>query len=518
MMSAAIVPPSRRRWPAVAVGFGLLAAVVVAGGRGLASSPGAAAAALAAPQTPQTPETLETLETPETPEAAVRAFYAALAEGDCQRAARLRQPYTVGRCRAIRDVAVAAIVQRYADERTGVVFVEVTYRTGAADQSRYEAFRGFVKAVRGAEHWRIDGRSYRPWADTALDRYLREIAGISRGHGAQAVTMALPPAPQRDRSGATPRPAPPPVGSAAVLAGLWPTPALQGFPEEARPRSLKPADRTPPARTVASPALDPLPPALHGSIRRVRPAEGDAPIALTFDLCEQAHEIAGYDGAIVDYLRAERVAATFFAGGKWLRSHQERAMQLIADPLFEVGNPAWTHGNLRVLDAARAEEQIVWTQQQYAEVHAALAARAGAAGIDAAEVAKIPAAPRAFRFPYGACHRESLALANRLGLPSIQWDVVSGDAARATTAAALAKGVLAAARPGSIVVMHANGRGHATAAALPAIVAGLRGRGFRFVTIGELLAAGTPVAVESCYELKPGDNLRYDALAGDGRR
>lgn len=454
-------------------------------------------------------------------EQAVRAFYAALAGGDCVEASRLRQPYAPRRCREIRDVDVVRIEARYQDDRLGVVFVDLSYRTGDGEKARVETFRGFVKTVFADDRWLIDGRSYRHWPETALDRYLREITGISRGRGTAAVSMPLPPPP----TGANEPPAPPaqtprtdavPVGSALVLERLWPGPALAGTAAETRPRSLRPADRTPPSSTIPVAPRDPLPTALQGSIRRVRPADGDAPIALTFDLCEQADEITGYDGAIVDHLRAQAVPATFFAGGKWLRSHPERAMQLIADPLFEVGNHAWTHGNLRVLDLARAEEQITWTQAQYAETRAVLAARARDAGIDEQEIARIPAAPRVFRFPYGTCNPQSLALAARLGMAAIQWDVVSGDAARGISAATVATSVLAAARPGSIVVMHANGRGHATAAALATIVPALRARGFRFVTVSTLLASGAPVAVDQCYELKPGDNRRYDALFGDG--
>jgi peptidoglycan/xylan/chitin deacetylase (PgdA/CDA1 family) len=43
------------------------------------------------------------------------------------------------------------------------------------------------------------------------------------------------------------------------------------------------------------------------------------------------------------------------------------------------------------------------------------------------------------------------------------------------------------ARNGSIIIMHANGRGWHTAEALPQIIAFLRGRGFELVTVSELL-------------------------------
>jgi peptidoglycan/xylan/chitin deacetylase (PgdA/CDA1 family) len=305
------------------------------------------------------------------------------------------------------------------------------------------------------------------------------------------------------------------VGSAAVMAALWTADDLKGRAEEARIRRQRPPDRTPPD-AVEAPPLPPLPPARQGSIRRLRPAGDAKPVALTFDLCERADDATGYDGAVVDALRADLVPATFFAGGKWMRSHPERARQLIADPLFEVGNHAWSHGNLRVLAEAAAMQQIAWTQAEYARLRQDVAARAAAAGVDQAAVAAIPPAPALFRFPYGVCRDETLALANRLGLAAIQWDVISGDAVAGTRPGAVEAAVMAGVRPGSIVVFHANGRGAGTALALPAIIRQLRARGYRLVTVSTLLAAGMPVAAAECYEQRPGDNRRYDRLFGDG--
>ena len=101
---------------------------------------------------------------------------------------------------------------------------------------------------------------------------------------------------------------------------------------------------------------------------------------------------------------------------------------------------------------------------------------------------------------------------NEAGLLAIQWDVVSGDPAKAATAEAIRAWRCARVKPGSIVVMHANGRGWHTAEALPLVIADLRKRGFEFATVGELLEKGEPVIADSCYEVKPGDNARYDKL------
>jgi peptidoglycan/xylan/chitin deacetylase (PgdA/CDA1 family) len=313
----------------------------------------------------------------------------------------------------------------------------------------------------------------------------------------------------------------PQCGSQAVLERLWTPEQLHGTPADGKTARLRPADHAPPDPLPADVTLlqpDPASPLTvpAGSIRRVVPRDGARLIALAFDLCERADQISAYDAAVVDFLRAQRVAATFFAGGKWMRTRAERAMQLIADPLFEVGNHAWTHGNLRVLSGKRTEEQIVWTQQEYAALRRIVAERATRAGVAGGEIDQIPALPAAFRFPYGVCSPQALQMTKRLGLAAIQWDVISGDATPGTTAPQIVRGVLAGVKPGSIVVFHANGRSHGTAEALPEIVRALRAKGYRFVTVSELLRSGDPVATDDCYELRPGDNRRYDRLFGEG--
>jgi hypothetical protein len=54
------------------------------------------------------------------------------------------------------------------------------------------------------------------------------------------------------------------------------------------------------------------------------------------------------------------------------------------------------------------------------------------------------------------------------------------------------RAVVGHARSGSIIVFHINGRGWKTHEALPAILSGLRERGFRFVPLSELMRGGGP--------------------------
>jgi hypothetical protein len=120
--------------------------------------------------------------------------------------------------------------------------------------------------------------------------------------------------------------------------------------------------------------------------------------------------------------------------------------------------------------------------------------------------------PTTLRFPFGTCSQESLLTSNELGLGAVQWDVVSGDPGITVQP----DKIVSETKPGSIVIFHANGRGRGTAAALPRIVDDLRAKGFEFVTVSELLAAGTVEAVDECYELRKGDNIDYDAKYGEG--
>jgi peptidoglycan/xylan/chitin deacetylase (PgdA/CDA1 family) len=276
--------------------------------------------------------------------------------------------------------------------------------------------------------------------------------------------------------------------------------ALAGRPEEAKPRHPGPADAFVPPPPAD--AADPIRGDRAGVVRRFNLPAGDRRIALTFDLCQTRSPIAGYDGAIVDYLRANAVPATFFPAGRWLATHAERALQLIADPLFAVGNHSLDHPDLHFADAARIRSETLVTEAILADFRRRAAV--ACTGADRAD------RPRLFRFPYGSCSADGIAEVNGIGSVIVQWDVVSGDP-DGTSAALIERNVLAGVRPGSIVVMHANGRGTHTAEALRTIVPKLRAAGYAFATVPDLLKSGRPVAASACFINRIGDTARYDS-------
>jgi peptidoglycan/xylan/chitin deacetylase (PgdA/CDA1 family) len=293
---------------------------------------------------------------------------------------------------------------------------------------------------------------------------------------------------------------------AAVLAGAaraaplrcFDAATLAGRPDERLERHATAADVFV-MPTAAEPGA-PIAGAMAGIVRRVNLPAGDKAIALTFDLCQTRSPIAGYDGAIVDFLRANQVPATFFPAGRWLETHGARAQQLAADPLFVLGNHSFDHPDLHAAAAERIVNEVLMTETSLADTRRAAANACGT---------PVAMPMRLFRFPYGSCADTGAATVNAIGSVVIQWDVVSGDP-DGTSAATITANLLREIKPGSIVVMHANGRGTHTAEALARLVPKLRGEGYRFVTVPELLASGTPQAASECFIERPGDTLRYD--------
>jgi peptidoglycan/xylan/chitin deacetylase (PgdA/CDA1 family) len=95
--------------------------------------------------------------------------------------------------------------------------------------------------------------------------------------------------------------------------------------------------------------------------------------------------------------------------------------------------------------------------------------------------------PCVFRPPYGDYDQSVVQSARSLGLATVLWNVDPSDYTQPGSGA-IEQRVLAQVRPGSIIISHDGGgpRGQ-TLAAYPGILAALRSRGYRIVTIPMLL-------------------------------
>lgn len=196
-------------------------------------------------------------------------------------------------------------------------------------------------------------------------------------------------------------------------------------------------------------------------------------VALTFDACETPTVPAGYDKALIAVLATTRTPATLFLGGHWMFTHPAETRDLAANPLFELGSHSWSHADFAKLSQDQIEEELRKTDNQML----ALTGRT----------------PTIFRFPYGSYSPTALAAVAQHGERAIEWDVVTGDPDRHVSAARMLATVSARVRNGSIIVMHMNGRGWHTAAALPSMIKRLRAEGYTFVTVSELLGRQSPL-------------------------
>lgn len=184
-------------------------------------------------------------------------------------------------------------------------------------------------------------------------------------------------------------------------------------------------------------------------------------VALTFD-----DGGAGPWASILDTLQAYRAHATFFPLGPYVQGSASLARRTLAEG-HAVGSHGWTH--------------TLMTGQSHGAVRGELL-RSMAPWWSAAGGTPVPY----LRPPYGEYNGTTVAAAGSAGFTRIiLWDVDPQDWAEPGSGV-IAQRVLSAVRPGSIVVMHLRGQ---TAAALPAILRGLRARGYKAVSLPELFRA-----------------------------
>lgn len=256
------------------------------------------------------------------------------------------------------------------------------------------------------------------------------------------------------------------AGGAVAVVGSATSPEAQTQPIAHTPRPQKPIDPpTLPVSTLASgeKAIDHVL-SYTPFVRTGVPHH--LVIALTFD-----DGPSPYTPQIVNVLVRMHVPATFFVVGQQLRYFSAGLRDELRHG-FVVGDHTENHAPLSVLSGPL----------QYFQIHEA-----------AKRMTRLGAPfPRLFRPPYGYYNSATFAILRRLNMLMVMWSVDPRDWLR-PGARAIAKRVLGAARPGTIVELHDGGGNRSqTVAALPAIITALRRRHYQFLTVPELLAADPP--------------------------
>lgn len=225
---------------------------------------------------------------------------------------------------------------------------------------------------------------------------------------------------------------------------------------------------TPSETPTETPRPDMAPTLPHGDVHFIYNGDRDKPyVALTFDLCQKPEYPAWFDEGIYDVLTSYDVPATFFMGGDWMRTHVDETLLLASNPKFELGNHSWSHPDLPGLSEATISSEIIKTQDLLYELTGRQA--------------------KLFRLPAGLYDDLTLSVIAWNGLYTIQWDLETGDPDPTIDAERMNWAVRERVQNGSIIIMHANGRGWHTAEALPQMIEYLQGQGYTLVTVSQLL-------------------------------
>ncbi|PYL73230.1 MAG: polysaccharide deacetylase family protein [Verrucomicrobia bacterium] len=188
-------------------------------------------------------------------------------------------------------------------------------------------------------------------------------------------------------------------------------------------------------------------------------------IAITFD----DGPSATLTPKLLDILAAHHIKATFFVIGENVVEHPEIVARAAREG-HEIGNHSWSHPNFGKMSDEGVRGQVQRTDDAIKD----------ATGTR----------PILLRPPYGSITaRQKRWIHDQFGYQIILWDVDPYDWKRPGPSAVRNR-ILKETQPGSIVLSHDIHPG--TIEAMPSTFDALEAKGFRFVTVSELIQAAVP--------------------------
>ncbi len=168
---------------------------------------------------------------------------------------------------------------------------------------------------------------------------------------------------------------------------------------------------------------------------------------------------------LLDMLKARNIKATFYVIGSNVDRYPHIVRRMVAEG-HEIGNHTYSHPKLTGLSDVRVRSELKKTD----------AAISRAAGVR----------PRTMRPPYGALYTRQRSLVfSEFGYPTVMWSIDPEDWRRPGPSV-VASRILSKAHNGAFILAHDL---HApTVDAMPKTFDGLLSKGFRFVTVSQMLA------------------------------
>jgi peptidoglycan/xylan/chitin deacetylase (PgdA/CDA1 family) len=175
----------------------------------------------------------------------------------------------------------------------------------------------------------------------------------------------------------------------------------------------------------------------------------------------------GFDRELVEYLIANKIPATFFMSGRWMARHDAEVKQLLAVPFFEVGTHGDVHAHLPMHEMDEQQREIMNPVRFLRTKHGR--------------------STTLFRPPYGEYNDQTVEAVRDLGLRFILWNIESGDPDPTLSADALLARIHRRMKRGSVIVMHANGKGKHTREVTESLVPLLSAQHLLPMTVSDLL-------------------------------
>jgi peptidoglycan/xylan/chitin deacetylase (PgdA/CDA1 family) len=151
--------------------------------------------------------------------------------------------------------------------------------------------------------------------------------------------------------------------------------------------------------------------------------------------------------------------------GKWVEKYPQLLMQIVNEG-HEIGNHSYSHPNLTKLNISKIKEKILRCDNIIKNI----------TGMVTCPL---------FRPPYGAGNVIVQKTAKKIGfIYCIYWSIDTLDWQQ-PTAGTIVDRIIKEVKNGDIILMHNNG--YETAAACNIAIPELKKRGYKFVTVGEML-------------------------------
>jgi peptidoglycan-N-acetylglucosamine deacetylase len=184
-------------------------------------------------------------------------------------------------------------------------------------------------------------------------------------------------------------------------------------------------------------------------------------IALTFNISwgeEKVHKI-------LKQLEQHQVQATFFVSGEWAEKHPD-ILKKISDNKHEIGMLGYRYKSYLDQDIGQVRKDLQYAKEIF-----------GKLGYKDMKLV---------RAPHGHFNDEIIKLAEGLGHKVIHWNINPNDWQNPGTQK-IVDHVMSQTNNGDIILLHASDSVKQTADSLKTILPGLKNKGFKFITVSEMI-------------------------------